>query len=71
MARKKVPCEFCAEEQWWTEDGVDGHQLAIEVYPFNGVLSITSFANDDNGESREIAASIELNYCPRCGRKLE
>ena len=40
--RKKAPCDFCEEENWWTEEGSLGHQMAIEVYPFNNVLSITS-----------------------------
>ena len=70
-SRKKTPCEFCEEEQWWTDDGPNGHQLSIEVYPFNNVISISSFAHDELGESHELEASLEMNFCPDCGRKLD
>ena len=69
-SRKRIPCDFCEEENWWTEEGSPGHQMSIEVYPFNNILSITSFANTETGESNEISVSLEMNYCPKCGRKL-
>lgn len=67
--RRKEPCEFC-EEQFWQDDGRNGHALHIEIYPDNNVISITSFARDEMEEMEELSASIELNYCPKCGRKL-
>lgn len=68
--RKKTPCDFCENENWYSEEGTAGHQLSIEIYPFNNLLAIISFANDDTGESNELSAEIEMNYCPKCGRKL-
>lgn len=70
MARKKS-CEFCEDEQWWQEDGVNGHQLNVEVYPYNARIGITSFAYNEVGESTELMMELEMNYCPVCGRKLE
>lgn len=70
MSRKK-PCEFCEEEHWNHEDGTNGHQLYIEIYPLNNLIGITSFARREDGEIEEMAAQIEMNYCPVCGRKLE
>ena len=70
MARKK-PCEFCENDQWWQESGKNGHQLSVEVYPAHNRIGITSFAHDENGETMEITAELEMNYCPVCGRKLE
>ena len=70
MGRKIKPCEFCEDEQWWTEEGSPGHQIHTEVYPFNNVISFTSFANNEMGESEELNSQIEMNYCPVCGRKL-
>ena len=69
MARKTKPCAFCAEEHWHSEDERNGHQLHLEIYPLNSVISVTSFAHDETGETTEIAMQIEMNYCPACGRK--
>ena len=69
--RRKKPCEFCEEE--WTQEvvnGKDGHQLYAEYYFFNNIIGITSFAKTEDGVD-EIAVELEMNYCPKCGRKLE
>lgn len=68
--RKKTPCDFCENENWYTDEGVAGHQLTVEIYPENNFIYITSFAPDETGESQELEAEIEMNYCPKCGRKL-
>jgi hypothetical protein len=70
MARKTKPCAFCEEEHWHTEDERNGHQLHLEIYPFSGVIAVTSFAKDEDGETTELYMRIEMNYCPVCGRKL-
>lgn len=70
MARKTKPCAFCEEEHWNSEDERYGHQLHLEVYPFNSVISVTSFAQDETGEVTQLGMRIEMNYCPVCGRKL-
>ena len=70
MNRKKSPCDFCEEDNWYSEDGSNGHQISVEIYPFNNVLSFTSFSNTESGESEELSAQIEMNFCPKCGRKL-
>ena len=67
---KKKPCDFCEEENCWTEDGTNGHALHIEVYPWNNVIGITSFGRTEIGELEEVSAQLEMNYCPQCGRKL-
>lgn len=70
MPKKKEPCDFCSEDNWWTEEGTDGHSVAIEIYPENMHMSVTSFARKENGETEEIPLEFEMNYCPKCGRKL-
>lgn len=69
MARRK-PCEFCDDDHWWTEEGADGHQICVEVYPYNNMIGITSFACRLNEETDEMHIELEMNYCPVCGRKL-
>lgn len=69
MARKK-PCEFCQEDQQMTQEGPNGHQLCVEFYPNNGLLAVTSFANDEVGESRELVVDLSVNYCPECRRRI-
>jgi hypothetical protein len=70
MAKKK-PCEFCENDNWYTEDGQNQHSITVEVYPENNVIGVTSFAPREDGEMDEINVSFEMNYCPVCGRKLE
>lgn len=67
---RKKPCEWCEEERWWSTCGARGHQLAIEVYPANGIIYITSFSEAENGETDELIEEVDMNYCPGCGRKL-
>lgn len=69
MAKKK-PCDFCEQDQQMTQEGVNGHQLCVEFYPDNGLLAVTSFANDEVGESRELAIDLPVNFCPECGRRI-
>lgn len=69
MAKKK-PCEFCSEDQINSMEGRNGHQLSVEFYPDNCLLAVSSFANDENGESAELTFDISCNYCPICGRKI-
>lgn len=69
MARKK-PCEFC-EDDWWETQEDKGLQVHVEVYPFNNVIGVTAFANDEMGEVIERSISLPMNYCPNCGRKLD
>lgn len=72
MPIRTKPCEFCEEDKWFTEDGnnTTGHQLAIEIYPENNVIAISSFANHPDGESEELEYIIRMDFCPCCGRKL-
>ena len=72
MARRKNPCDFC--EDSWTSDYVEGRNgfcLWYEVYPFNHVISCIAQGNDEEGELIEGYVSIEMNFCPVCGRRLE
>ena len=73
MRRSSKPCDFCRDDWWFSDsdNGNTGHQLSVEVYPINNNIAIVSFAHDETGESRELSASIEMNFCPVCGRKLE
>lgn len=70
MARKK-PCEYCEDDNFFHQEGTNGAQLYVEIYPDANYIGITSFANDENGEMIEMTATIPMNYCPNCGRKLE
>lgn len=69
MSRKK-PREFCEQDQQYTQEGANGHQLSVEFYPDNCLLAVSSFANDEMGESREITFDLRVDYCPNCGRKI-
>lgn len=70
MARKNKPCEFCEQDQQISKEGVNGHQLAVEFYPDNGLFAISSFANDETGENCDLVCDFHFDYCPRCGRKI-
>ena len=70
MAKKK-PCEYCADT--WTTDYIEhrnGYCLWAEIYPYNNLIAVIAQANDENGEMIEDSISIQMNYCPVCGRKL-
>lgn len=71
MARKRKPCDFCAEELRESTEGRNGFQGEVEWYPDNGLFAVTAFANDENGESQEYSlVSVRFEYCPVCGRKV-
>lgn len=70
MAKKK-PCEFCEADNWYTEDGANQHSVSVEIYPDYYYIGITSFAPREDGDMDEIKLSLEMKYCPVCGRKLE
>lgn len=72
MGRKRTPCEFC-EGDWATDykDHRNGYCLWAEIYPFNNLISVIAQANDEEGELIEDYISINMNYCPVCGRRLE
>jgi len=70
MARKK-PCEYCEDVGLWNFSGPNGHQLYVELYPEENYIGLTSYANNESGECMELQATIPMNYCPNCGRKLE
>ena len=70
MARK-TPCDFCEDTS--TSEYIEhrnGYCLWMEVYPYNNNLSVIAQANDENGELIEDAITIQMNFCPVCGRKL-
>ena len=69
MAKKK-PCEYCETETYLNRDGQNGHELAVEIYPFNNMLSIISFARDEDGETIQEEITLDYEYCMFCGRKL-
>lgn len=69
MAKKK-PCEFCAEDYMDAQNGPNGSQLYLEIYPDNNILAMTAYARDEIGEQVELQYELPLNYCPNCGRKL-
>lgn len=73
MAGRRIrPCEFC-EDETASEyiEHRNGYCLWLEVYPFNNFMSVICQANDEVGELIEDHIDIEMNYCPRCGRKLK
>lgn len=71
MARRKIACDFCTDDQYGDYiEHRNGYCLWYEFYPFNQTLTVTCQANDENGELIEDAIVFDLNYCPFCGRKL-
>lgn len=70
MPRKK-PCDFCESEIIESQEGNNGFQLAFESYPENLFMAVTGYAHDEVGEQQELQFEIEMNYCPKCGRKLD
>lgn len=71
MANRKRPCEFCECEIIESQAGNNGFQLSFESYPDNGCICVVGFAFDETGETQELMYEIEMNYCPKCGRKLD
>lgn len=72
MSRKRTPCEFCSGEyEAEYKDHRNGYCLWAEVYPFNNVIAVIAQANDEEGELIEDSITIEMNYCPVCGRNLK
>lgn len=73
MAGRRIkPCEFCEDNT--ASDYIErrnGYCLWMEVYPFDGNIKVICQANDELGELIEDYLDIEMNYCPRCGRKLK
>ena len=70
MARKRIPCDFCSGECW--PDGVDhrnGYYIWLEIYPESGTMAFIAQANDEMGEMIEDYITVDMNYCPVCGRK--
>lgn len=67
--RKRKPCEWCADDILQS-DSIGNHQLTLESYPENNLIAIYSYGNDNSGETTELSMTIEMNYCPVCGRKL-
>lgn len=68
---KKNPCEIC--EDTFTSEYIEhrnGYCLWAEFYPYNNLIAVIAQANDENGELIEDSYSIQMNYCPNCGRKL-
>lgn len=67
----KKPCEFCNGE--YESEYIshrNGYCIWIEVYPFNNFMSFMAQANDEFGEMIEDCIDVQMNYCPKCGRKL-
>lgn len=72
MSRRRIkPCEFCSGEyESETVEHRNGYFLWMEVYPFNNTMAFIAQANDECGELIEDCISVQMNYCPICGRKL-
>jgi hypothetical protein len=64
---KKKPCEICEDWSQNKEQGTGEHELYIEVYPDNGLISVGSYAVRDDGELEELEMEIPMNY----GKKLQ
>ena len=73
MARKIKPCEMCAEDSpaWEHIVKKNGFEMWAEIYPYNNIMTVTCFAKDENGLQQKDYIEFPMNYCPRCGRKLE
>ena len=72
MARKRTPCEWCEDDIFQSTEGrCAGHQLMLESYPFNNFMAVTSYAFSEDGETDELNLTIEMHYCPVCGRSLD
>lgn len=71
-ARKKTPCPFCDEEEFAHLEAGPNADATVEIYPFNGHIAVIVQGVSDDGEmTGEDEYSIEMNYCPVCGRKLD
>lgn len=71
MARKRKPCPFCECDEIYNEEGSNGFQACVEVYPDSNIIAFTAFAPDENGEQQEKNFQIQMNFCPECGRNLQ
>lgn len=70
MARPKKPCDFCAQDLRWADEGTNGHAYQAEFYPDNNVLWFGSYGRGEDGDLEELEWIIRPEYCPMCGRKI-
>lgn len=68
--RKRKPCEFCENDNWYIKDGGHGHKIAVAICTRENIIEIASFANRESGEEETLEANIKMNFCPMCGRKM-
>lgn len=70
MPRRKY-CEFCMDDEpfYDSKEGRNGFYIWCEKYPMNNLIAFIAQANTEEGELMEADISIEMNYCPVCGRK--
>ncbi len=69
--RKKNPCPFCDEEEFVHLEAGPNADAVVEIYPFNGHIAVMVQGVSSDGEmTGEDEYSIEMNFCPVCGRKL-
>ena len=69
--RRQKACEFCEDERWETIDVGRNASASMEVYPDNCHISVVVQGTSDDGElTGEETLTIEMNFCPVCGRKL-
>ena len=71
MSRKRTPCEFCDPDMGWPDaiDHRNGYCIWLEIYPVRGTMAFIAQANDEMGEMIEDYITVDMNYCPVCGRK--
>ena len=70
MARKRKPCAFCEREAIDTIE-LPNANAQIQIYPDNCLVSFWVSSQTDDGElNGENDFSVEMNWCPVCGRKV-
>ncbi len=62
-------CKYCEGIQQLAYEIKDNHYIDIEVNSINGSLELY-YSNEADGKFVFIK-SININYCPMCGRKLD
>ncbi|MBR3740402.1 MAG: hypothetical protein IKN04_08055 [Clostridia bacterium] len=72
MPRKKPqePCEYC-EGELVTIEAEESGELTLELYPGHIISASAILYNRNTEETYEATASVPMNYCPACGRKLD
>lgn len=71
MKRPTKSCDFCGEYyESETVESRNGFYMWIESDPDKNELRFMAQANDEEGYALEGVLTVEMSFCPMCGRDM-